>query len=1005
MLAAISSPVLFAQPSTQDEWDWRGELATALNGKVDLIQSGIYSLQTVALNQSGFGTISIKDVEGGCTTVNGNGNIEIVYDPEVSEENFTFRFPLKSQTVIDVPVESHRLPCQLNNGWLFHMWKGRVEERHDTGIDAYNFDVNCGSNTTQVHFMDDIGSGSQWLPQMWSSNFSFNVRVMDGSTERGYLIHPHPEAANAELIYMVGGTEVLARRNFTPNPHWTYFLRSDVKVAFDYTKTPLQGCIGCEYVPHPDIYWADVDNVNGNASGSELRLEAIQFIGQYRTPESDACGNTPTLTNPGYMAYDARMTLRVHYRDGTGTALSQDVVIKKEGTPASEANEWLWDLRRLDGYRYLEYFEFAVDEDGFMYLQISDDLLWLDENFRNAKLYANRIHTDVSPAEYCELVLPIGGTFAVDGMDGKLKYFTSPSCTLSACPSLPISCIDYCYPISGKRTIDNVIAAAASTLSSEWTYDPRLVGMWITSTNENVFVGANTNRYQRGQDGRWRLDRSFVYKSAIKQADPGTIEVFDDAGVFVDESGNTAGAFVLYDWHNQESNAATAWLTSTIVTQYAPSGAAIEEKNVLEIYSAAKLAHEQVVANATAANARYDAIGFESFEEHDVAVPGHPFADDITDDYAHTGRRSYALDPGGEASDPLDSFVVSTQTIAPGGGSTEKKGVLVKFWIKQEYDDDPPANEAPFNVIIGEDPAVSALSDEDLGTYQPGTIVRVAQTGEWTLYQFIKDDFTETDDGETITIALSSNLPSTSPVWVDDIRVQPLDAQMTCNVYDPNTLRLVAQFDDQHFAAFYQYNGEGKLVRTLRETESGIMTVAETQYHSYNTQRHTFTPASSIGTPTVPLSTLNGSAAATSSTQTNIDLFDFRIGPEGVSYETLSNLDSVLADLDRTTPELDLDNAGLEELQALVPDLDIAEKMKYLEELRHLDSTKRELAEQAHDDLDAAGRKKLEDALKAIDKQRKELLAEKLGLTEEEVKALYKALGKSEDDDDNPTEE
>jgi YD repeat-containing protein len=55
---------------------------------------------------------------------------------------------------------------------------------------------------------------------------------------------------------------------------------------------------------------------------------------------------------------------------------------------------------------------------------------------------------------------------------------------------------------------------------------------------------------------------------------------------------------------------------------------------------------------------------------------------------------------------------------------------------------------------------------------------------------------------------------------------------MTAYVYDPQTLRLVASFDDQHFGLYYQYNQEGKLVRKLVETEKGMKTITETQYHS-----------------------------------------------------------------------------------------------------------------------------------------------------------------------------
>jgi YD repeat-containing protein len=104
----------------------------------------------------------------------------------------------------------------------------------------------------------------------------------------------------------------------------------------------------------------------------------------------------------------------------------------------------------------------------------------------------------------------------------------------------------------------------------------------------------------------------------------------------------------------------------------------------------------------------------------------------------------------------------------------------------------------------------------------------VAQTGEWTLYEATVIPNSTIATSAVITI-LSTTLDS--DIWIDDVRVQPYDAQVMTYVYDNVTMRLLASFDDQHFGMYYQYNAEGKLVRKLIETEKGIKTVQETQYH------------------------------------------------------------------------------------------------------------------------------------------------------------------------------
>lgn len=64
-------------------------------------------------------------------------------------------------------------------------------------------------------------------------------------------------------------------------------------------------------------------------------------------------------------------------------------------------------------------------------------------------------------------------------------------------------------------------------------------------------------------------------------------------------------------------------------------------------------------------------------------------------------------------------------------------------------------------------------------------------------------------------------------IYYDDIRIHPVDASMKSYVYDPETLRLMAELDENNYATFYEYDQEGKLLRLKKETERGTMTVQE----------------------------------------------------------------------------------------------------------------------------------------------------------------------------------
>ena len=66
-------------------------------------------------------------------------------------------------------------------------------------------------------------------------------------------------------------------------------------------------------------------------------------------------------------------------------------------------------------------------------------------------------------------------------------------------------------------------------------------------------------------------------------------------------------------------------------------------------------------------------------------------------------------------------------------------------------------------------------------------------------------------------------------MYVDDIRMHPFNANMKSYVYDPVTLRLSAELDENNYASFYEYDEEGQLVRVKKETSQGIKTIKETR--------------------------------------------------------------------------------------------------------------------------------------------------------------------------------
>lgn len=81
-----------------------------------------------------------------------------------------------------------------------------------------------------------------------------------------------------------------------------------------------------------------------------------------------------------------------------------------------------------------------------------------------------------------------------------------------------------------------------------------------------------------------------------------------------------------------------------------------------------------------------------------------------------------------------------------------------------------------------------------------------------------------------IKVELKSN---NGTVYFDDIRIFPIDGSMITYVYDPLSLKLVAELDERNYAKKYEYNEEGELIRVKKETEKGIMTIQENRNNTH----------------------------------------------------------------------------------------------------------------------------------------------------------------------------
>lgn len=268
-----------------------------------------------------------------------------------------------------------------------------------------------------------------------------------------------------------------------------------------------------------------------------------------------------------------------------------------------------------------------------------------------------------------------------------------------------------------------------------------------------------------------------------------------------------------------------------------PYGKLIEQVDRLNVYSSSLYGYSNSFQIASAANANYEQIGYESFE--DILYTNRTSADEcnkhfhwidrelirgkIEDRESHTGQRSLKL--GGSSG---NSITLSNETrinsrpdnLGPykfeardrAGKFRPSKGTyFVSLWVKTKLTVNPsdqPNNDHYNNAKI-------FINGEELRN-RSEIIDGWQQIFDTVQYSGIIDFSIKLEVNGSNTIA-----------YFDDMRVQPVRATMNTYVYDMFNLRLSAVLDDNNYATFYEYDGEGELVRVKKETEKGVITLQE----------------------------------------------------------------------------------------------------------------------------------------------------------------------------------
>jgi hypothetical protein len=195
---------------------------------------------------------------------------------------------------------------------------------------------------------------------------------------------------------------------------------------------------------------------------------------------------------------------------------------------------------------------------------------------------------------------------------------------------------------------------------------------------------------------------------------------------------------------------------------------------------------------------------------------------------------------GTETSDSHDQFLFSCSNC---GSNLYDSLTTVNDSVATAMKTDSAMLNSAFNMLPGQKMQFSGWVRQDCGTpcyvtnyTHPVVALRFPGADTITLHpkgpvvegwQRIDTMFTVPANATRSSLVLGSD--SALNVYFDDLRIHPFNADMKTYVYDPQTLRLMAELDENNYATIYNYDEEGQLIRVKKETVQGIKTIKETR--------------------------------------------------------------------------------------------------------------------------------------------------------------------------------
>lgn len=405
---------------------------------------------------------------------------------------------------------------------------------------------------------------------------------------------------------------------------------------------------------------------------------------------------------------------------------------------------------------------------------------------------------------------------------GRKNQLGSPMLSLSLSGSyVPTSFAD----LFSNSTLQGKVLATQATRYGNNAEEDQIEGtLWGANYGFNAFVRGLKGAYRPTEQYGLLGSRDYNNDHARKN---GTLASFTQPW----KNPNTIVPGSCQDLASKYSSgwqADSTWLLASKITKYGSNGLSLEEQDASGVYSTALYSYGGNLPVAVAQNARYKQVRYFSFDDMFSLNSGNHWMmlkftgsstpisySQLTNTYYN---REFGISPVStlgsglamqtEGHSGLYSLQLNGGALKIGAGADFGFGnsYYVSAWVK--------SNIAPTNTSL----YIVGTTGGSTNSYYPFTTISKPIEGWYKMEGVI-----------TIPTHTTLSVAGVGGIILDDLRICPDKANMKSFVYDVLTSRLMAQLDENNFATFYEYDAEGKLVRTKKETNKGILTLSESR--------------------------------------------------------------------------------------------------------------------------------------------------------------------------------